>query len=70
MTIKECTMPADEFIVNVNIDKVGEKMPDNDNIDEDPNQTMNVKSPSSMFSNKLDQCYLQRENEIKSQENL
>ena len=50
---KECTMTADAFIVNENCDKVGEEMADNDNIDEDPNQTMNVKSPSSMFSNKL-----------------
>ena len=51
---KECTMPADAFIVEENCDKVGEEMPDNDNIDVDPNQIMNVKSPSSMFSNKLD----------------
>ena len=51
---KECTMPADAFIVNAICDKVGEEMPGNDNIDEDANQTMNVKSPSSMFSNKLD----------------
>ena len=43
---KECTMQADAFIVDENCDKVGEEMPDNDNIDEDPNQTMNVKSPS------------------------
>ena len=50
---KECTRPSDAFIVNENFDKVGEVMPDNDNIDEDPNQTMNVKSSSSMFSNKL-----------------
>ena len=50
---KECTMQADAFIVNENFDKVGDEMPDNDNIDIDPNQTMNVKSPSSMFSNKL-----------------
>ena len=51
---KECIMQADAFIVDENCDKVGEEMPDNDNIDEDLNQTMNVKSPSSIFSNKLD----------------
>ena len=50
---KECTMQADAFVVNENFDKVGEEMPDNDNIDKDPNQTMNVKSPSAMFLNKL-----------------
>ena len=47
--IKECTMPADTFIVNENCDRVGEEMPDNDDIDEDPNKTKNVKSPNSMF---------------------
>ena len=50
---KECTMPANAFIVNENFDKAREEMPDNNNIDEDSNQTMNVKSPSSMFSNKV-----------------
>ena len=51
---KECTMPAEAFSVNENCDKVGEEIPDNNNIDEDLNQTMNVKSPSSMCSNNLD----------------
>ena len=51
---KECAMPADAFIVDENCDKVWEVMPANDNRDEDPNQIMNVKSPSSVFSNKLD----------------
>ena len=40
---KECTMPADAFIVNKDCDKVEKEMTDNDHIDEYPIQTMNVK---------------------------
>ena len=55
---KECTIPVDGFIENENCEKVEEETPDNDNIlkrvDDYPNQSMNAKSPSSIFSSKLD----------------
>ena len=55
---KECTIPADAFVVGENCEKVEKEASDNDNIpknvDEYPYQSMNAKSPSSIFSSKLD----------------
>ena len=55
---KECTMPAEVFNVNESSDTVDKEMPDTDNfaehVAECHNESMNAKSPSSMFASKLD----------------